>query len=124
MADILDQIKQVGALIGEGLVKEMAPQIASGFINQLFHRWNVNVGKIIQDVQNNRSLWQGVTSDLQRQVGDMVRKVGNVDFITSDFIITSIKKDFPGVASLFLNWPEAAEWLDRQVNDLKARLTV
>ncbi|MGQ9545928.1 MAG: hypothetical protein ACUVTR_02015 [Dehalococcoidia bacterium] len=120
MVDIVEKIKQYGSLFGTGLMKEAAPAIANGFINELFHRWHIDVAMITQYVQNNQSVWDKLAPDTRNQLGILVKKVGNLDFITPAFLITAIKKDFPAVASLFLNWPEAAEWLDKQINDLKA----
>lgn len=114
----LDTIKQYASMFGTGLLKQMAPGVASGFINGLFHQWHVDGAKITQDIQNNRSLWDGLEPDQRREIGDLAKKVG-LDFITPEFFINSIKKDFPGVASLFLQWPEAAEWLASQIDDLK-----
>ena len=115
----LDALKKSASAVGIGLLKGMAPRIASGFINEQFHQWHVDVAKITQDVQNNRSLWGEMEPDQRRQIDDLAKRVGNLDFITPEFLINSIKKDFPGVASLFLNWSEAAEWLARQIEDLK-----
>jgi len=116
----LGALKRYASAAGMGLMKEMAPRIAGGFINELFHQWHVDVARITKDVQDNRSLWGEMESDQRRQIGGLAKRVGNLDFITSEFLIDSIKKDFPGVASLFLNWPEAAEWLAKQIDDLKA----
>jgi len=116
----LGALKRYASAAGMGLMKEMAPRIAGGFINEKFHQWKVDVAKITKDVQNNRSLWGDMGPDQRSQVNDLAKRVGALDFITPEFLINSIKKDFPGVASLFLNWPEAAEWLGRQIDDLKA----
>lgn len=115
----LDTIKQYAGMFGTGLLKQMAPGVASGFINGLFHQWHVDVAKITQDVQSNRPLWDELEPDQRREISDLAKRVG-LDFITPEFFINSIKKDFPGVASLFLHWPEAAEWLASQIDDLKA----
>jgi hypothetical protein len=120
MLDMLDKIKRYGSFLGIGLVKEMAPGIAGGFINELFHKWHVDVAMITQLVQNNQSLWDRLTPDTRNQLSDLTKRVGNLDFITPNFLITSIKKDFPSVASLFVSWPEAADWLTRQISELKA----
>jgi len=116
----LGALKRYAGAAGTGLMKQVAPGIAGGFINELFHQWHVDVAKITKNVQDNRSLWDELRTDQRKQIGDLSQKVGNLDFITPEFLINSIKKDFPGVASLFLNWPEAAEWLARQIDDLKA----
>lgn len=120
MADLLNRIKSYGKTFGKGLMLEVVPGMASGAINQLFHQWKVDVDRIGNDVQNDRSLLADMSPETKKQLATVAQKVGNMDFITPEFLISSIKKDFPGVASLFLNWPEAAEWLDKQINELKA----
>jgi hypothetical protein len=64
-----------------------------------------------------------LSPDQQREFAIMAKRVGALDFITPAFLVNSIKKDFPTVASLFVNWPEAAEWLNKQVNDLKQAIS-
>lgn len=98
---------------------ELAPGIAAGLINELFHQWNVDAAKIIQDVQSNKSLWADMVPDQRKELNSLAARIGNLDFITPSFIITSVKDDFPAIASLFLNWPEAQQWLTGQINDLK-----
>jgi len=97
----------------------MAPQVAGGYINQLFHQWNVDVHKITEDIQSNRSLWEDIKPEQKEQLSSLAARIGNLDFITSELVIESIKTDFPAVASLFLGWPEAQEWLARQLDELK-----
>jgi hypothetical protein len=116
MLDILGKLKGYGS----GLIKEMVPVMAGGFINELFHQWHVDLAMVTQLVQGNQSLWDRLDPDTREQLSHMAQKVGSLDFITPEFLITSIRKDFSGVASLLLNWPEATEWLDRQINELKA----
>ena len=115
----LHKLKQVADIFGRGVVLQVAPRIAGGMINEFFHKWNVDVARITRDVQHDRCLWDNLTPDQREQLKIAAQKIGNLDFITTDFIITSIKKDFLAVATLLLNWPEAGEWLARQIDDLK-----
>lgn len=101
---------------------QVAPGLASGVINEFFHQWNVDVDKITEDVQRDRPLWGEMGPDERRQLAAFAGKMDNLDFITSQWLIDSIKKDFPAVASLFLNWLEAGEWLGRQIDELKREL--
>lgn len=119
----LHKLKQVADLFGRGVVLQMAPRIAGGMINRFFHEWNVDVARISQDVQHNRCLWDNLTPDQREQLKNGAQKIGSLDFITTDFIITSIRKDFLAVATLFVNWPEAGEWLARQIDELKREIS-
>jgi hypothetical protein len=119
MSNLLDTLKQYGGLLSRGLMIQLAPGIAEGLINELFHQWNVDRAKAIQDIQNNRSLWATMKPEERKQLRALAKTIGNLDFITPDLVISSIKKDFHSVASLFLNWPEAGDWLTRQIEELK-----
>jgi len=116
----LDILRKYANIFGTGLLKETTPKIAQGFINQLFHQWHVDTDMVTQYVQSNQSLWDKMAPDTRNQLGVLAERVGDLDFITPELFITGIKKDFPGVASLFLNWPEAGEWLTMQIDELKA----
>lgn len=108
---------------GKGLLAEAAPSFASGVIIELFHQWDVTVTKVTEDVQRDRSLWADIEPDDRKQLAVFARQLGSLDFITPELIIESIKEEFPAVASLFLNWPEAGQWLIRQVEQLKKEVT-
>jgi len=120
MSDLLGRIKHYGGIFGRGLLLEAVPGMAAGAINGLFHQWNVDVDTITEYVQNNRSLLEEMSPETKNQLAFAAQKVGNLDFITPIFFLNSIKKDFPEVAALFLRWPEAAEWLAKQIDELKA----
>ena len=118
----LTVLKQYASILGKGLMLQMAPGIAAGLANRLFHHLNVDVQGVIQRVQNNSSFWDELDENVQLEVKDLAGRLRNLDFITAELIIAGIKKEFPAVAGLFVSWPEAMDWLRRQVADLKTRV--
>jgi hypothetical protein len=120
MAD-LHKIKEAAGIFGKGMLLQMVPNVAAGLINQMFHQWNIDVGKVTEQINSNTSLWSQLAPEYQDELRGLAEKV-DLDFITPAFFINSIKKDFPGVASLFVNWPEAADWLGRQIVELQAAI--
>jgi len=118
----IGNFKDVANIFGRGLLLEMAPGVAGGFINDLFHSWKVDVAKITSHVKNDTYLWEKVTDEQWDQLKTASDKVGGLDFLTVDVVVGGIKKDFPAVASLFLNWPEAGQWLARQLDMLRQEL--
>jgi hypothetical protein len=122
MPNLFDKLKPYASILGKGLLLQMAPGIAAGIINELFHQWNIDVARINQDVQQNRSLWDVMDPKYREQLKTVGSAIGTLDFITPDFIAQSIKEDFPAVATLLLGSPEALEWLTRQINELKGGL--
>jgi hypothetical protein len=118
----LGKLKQYAGIFGKGLIQQMAPGVAEGAINQLFHEANVDVIKLGDYVQNNRSLWDQLTPQQQAELKSLSLWLGDLSFITPELIVNAIKKDFWVVANLLVNWPEAADWLERQINELKERI--
>ena len=119
MANFIDQLKHYSGTVGKSLMGEMVPGMAAGLITEQFHEWNINLADITNDIKNNRSLWAGLEEEQKRQLAFAAKRIGSLDFITVDWFIDAIKKDFPAVASLFLNWDMAGKWLERQINELK-----
>ena len=117
--DILDKAKRYIDLFGRGMLREMAPSVAGGIFAELIRAWNIDVVGITKLIQEKRSLWQGVKPEHRDKIGSLLQRIGNLDFITPQMLISSIKGDFPAIASLFLGWPEAYTWLEEQVEEIK-----
>ncbi len=122
MANLLDTLKQYAGIFGKGLLLQIATGVAEGFINKLFHEWKVDADKVKQDVLNSKSLLDEMKPEQLMQLKTLKQRVGSLDFITPDLVIKSIKDDFPGTASLFINWEPAMKWLTEQIEDLKKQV--
>jgi len=119
MALELPDLKKYAGLFSKGLVIEMAPEIAKGMIVEIFKAKKVSGKAAIDWVQNNTSLWKTLVPGEQALFKDLVERVGNVDWLDADWVIEAIKGDFPAVASLFLGWTKANNWLKRQVEIIR-----
>jgi hypothetical protein len=122
MPNFVDTLKRYSTIFGKGLIQQMVPGMAAGLIADLFEQWNVDVAKVTSDIQNNRSLWARLEDEQKQQLAFAAQRVGSLDFITPEFFINAIKKDFPAVASLFLNWDRAGNWLERQIQEIKTEI--
>ena len=101
---------------------QMAPEVAGGLINGFCHQWNMNVAKVTEDVRENKSFWLKMEPEQHEQLRALAEKLGDVDFLTTDVVINGIKKDFSGIASLFINWEPATKWLTEQIEDIKSKI--
>jgi hypothetical protein len=108
---------------GKSMAISQAPEIAKGFVNELFHQWKIDKDTLIADVLKNASILERMTPEQEKALRGVADLIGNLDFITSEVVIEGIRKDFPLVASLFLGWHEAADWLERQLDSLKQHIT-
>jgi hypothetical protein len=116
---MMNRLKGYGSMLGKGLLLQMAPGVAKGVIKELFTQYQVTVGKVVDDVKNNRPLLDNIGEEQLKNLKGAGSALGNLDFIDAKFVIDSIKDDFPAVASLFLSWTDANQWLLRQINALK-----
>jgi len=119
MAIDIDYIKNIGSMLGKGALTTVAPAVMKGALLKLFREGHMDVPKMSGWVQENRSLWDSMGQDHQQEVKQLASKLGSTDWLNADWAIKAIKGEFPGVASLFLGWPKAKRWLDRQLEVLK-----
>lgn len=113
-----DPKKAMGTFL-HGMVATQAPRIAKGTINQFFHDYKVDATTVIPLVEKNKSLWKMLPEDRYLQVKKAMSQVGEIDWLTSDWLMENVKAEHPGLVSLFLSWKKARNWLDRQVEEIK-----
>jgi len=119
MAIELPDLKKYAGLFSKGLIIEMAPEIAKGMIVEMFKARKTSVKSASNWVQSNTSLWMTLDSDEQAMLKNLAERVGNINWLDADWVIEAIKNDFPAVASLFLGWKKANNWLKRQVEIIR-----
>lgn len=115
-------LEKYGTLLGKGLVIEFAPDVLRCTLLELFAIRKVNVAKATNWVNANTNLWTMLGSEYQNYLKRLGKELPNLDWITSDWVIEAIKGDYPGVASLFLGWRKASNWLERQINQIKTEI--
>jgi hypothetical protein len=108
-----------GDALLRGLASTFAPDMAAGALVELLREQKIDVKKISQWVQENHSLLDELKPEDRANLKKMAAGVGEVDWLTTEWAIEAIRGDFPAVASLFLGWPKARNWLGRQVEALK-----
>ena len=115
----LPDLKNYAGMLRKGLIIEMAPEIAKGMLVELFKSKKVTAESACDWVQSNSSLWKTLEPKEQRMLKNLAVKGGNLDWLEAAWVIAAIKKDLPAVASLFLGWKKANNWLIRQVEIIK-----
>lgn len=116
---MLDKLKRYAEVFGSGLTLEVMPDITAGVILEIFHHWQIDVTKVTRHVEQNISLWGKLEPHQRENLKKAAQRVGKVDWATPNWFIKTIKKDYPAVASLILDWPEAYAWLEHQIEELK-----
>lgn len=118
--EIPEMLKEYGGMFGRGLILQMVPEIGKGVLAGIFKAEGVNLQKATKWVQDNVNLWWDVFKPEYRDgLKELAQRGGGVDWLTADWVVEAIKHDFPLVASLFLGWKKAGNWLTRQVEIVK-----
>ena len=113
-----DAKRTMGTLL-HGMVATQAPRIAKGLINQYFREYKVNARTVMPLVEKNQSLWKLLPKKNYLQVKKALNQVGDIEWLTSDWLMANVKEEHPGLVSLFLSWRKARNWLDRQIEEIK-----
>ncbi len=115
-------IQKYGKVLGRGFAATLAPSILKGVLVELFRTKKVDVKKATLWIETNKSLLGSFDSEYKRQIKHLASTVGDVSWLTTDWAINCLRKDFPAVASLFLGWPKGETWLKRQIEEIKNEL--
>ena len=115
-------IKKYSQIIGNGAKATIAASIFKGMLVGLFRDNRVDIKTVNEWVQADKSFLDSLNPEQKRQLKQLASKMGDMNFITTEWVIDALREDFPAVASLFLGWEKGRNWLARQVERIKAEL--
>ncbi len=118
----LAPIEKYGKMALGGFVANSAPKIAKGMINEYLRMSKLDVKQVIALVQEDKSLWSVLPSDALDNIAIAGRRLNDVSWFDTDWLIDAIRNDHPTISSLFLGWEEARQWLEKQVEILHNKL--
>ncbi len=119
MPDIFEKVQSLAGPSMRGLAAQFAPSITKGLLIEYLGK--IKIEDIMSYVEKDVSLWSQ-TPEYQAKIKKLARMQGNLSWLTSDWLIEAIRKDLPSLASMFLGWKKARNWLDRQVAELKQQI--
>jgi hypothetical protein len=105
-------------ILGSGLLVLAGPQLFEG----MFSEWvkTLRIIDVEEWVIHDQNLWDNIEPGWQANLvryGPRMGKIG--EMLTVEWAIKTTVPKNPALASLFLNWPDAQEWLGRNLEDLK-----
>ncbi len=101
----------------KGIAIEYLPNIAKGALVKAIAP--VTVQQASQFVLGNVNIIDMVPENIDREIHNL--KLGNLDWLTADWLIEAIKQDKPQLASLFKSWRKGHNWLTRQCDMAKSK---
>jgi len=108
-----------GELILHGLVANNAPNMFKGMLNTWLTDFMID-SKVISDmVMQNKSLWSMLPENQYDRFQKILGQIGDIDWLTTEWLIDAVRKEHSAIASLFLGWKKGRNWLDRQLAEIK-----
>ena len=117
-----DLLQKYGSMFGRGLLATEAPRLVKGALIESLKNNQVDVKKASLWVEKNVTLWNKLSLYNQKGIRRLRQMAGEPDWLTTEWVIDSLKKDMPALASLFLGWEKANNWLNRQVRIIREKL--
>lgn len=127
MNTTLDSFSGLGKFAVRGIINVSAPSIVKGFLVEILHqdgfykgrKRKIDVKLLTELVNENAGLWDLFPPQLCIKTKNVMAQVDNKDWFTAVWVIEAIKGDHPVLASLFLGWRKAFNWLERQIEEIK-----
>lgn len=115
-----DLDKYTGPLMW-GLAGTFAPGILKGVMIE--HLSGVSVKEMSSWIMEGRGLLDQVDDKTRSKLKKLAGKIGRLEWLTADWAIDAVRKEHPALASLFLGWPEARAWLEKQAQTIREELS-
>lgn len=119
---IPEEIKEYAGLFGRGIIIKAAPEVVKGILVGIMKTKKTNVQGVTKWVEENVSLWDALEPKHQEGLMRLGEYVKNLDWLTASYFIDAIREELPAVASLFLGWKKANNWLERQIETIKTEI--
>ena len=107
-------------VLTSGLLKFAGPEVLSGMLSEFLGK--ITVKEIAIWVTLEKRIWDEIPPGYQSQLKKFSANLDNLDWLTVEWAVLAVKGKNPGVASLFINWPEAREYLAKQLVDMKEEI--
>lgn len=116
-----EALKGFAGLTFHGLIATNAPTLFKGILVELLRQGKVTVNDLVPLIEGNKSLWKSglFPIDYVEKLRVAASRVGDTDWLTAAWCIEAIRQDHPALASLFISWKKAHNWLGRQIAEVK-----
>jgi hypothetical protein len=106
-------IAKYGDFLLTGLISEVGPEIIRGALVELLS--STTVAQATEWVEKDYVLWDKIPEEVKEKLHRFSHRLGDISWLTTEWAIDAMRNDLPALASLFLGWKKANNWLSRQV---------
>jgi hypothetical protein len=103
-----------------GVLINYAPRILKGAMKEYLGA--IPFDKMIDWINRDQNLWETLPPGLQATFIDFGPRFGDMGWFTVEWVIETGTETSPSLASLYSGWPEAHNWLEKQIEDIKTHM--
>ena len=115
------QLKKYKPIIEKGIMLEYAPQMVQGALVEILDVIGLDVKKANEWVQKDICLWDELDPKYQQTLINLRIKLGDLNWFTGKWIVNAIRREKPALASVFIGWVKAGNWLERQASIIREK---
>jgi hypothetical protein len=103
-----------------GSIIEAAPSVLKAAMQEYLSK--VKFNEMVQWINEDRSLWEALPDNYRRVFKDYGSKLGKMEWFTPEWVIEAGRESAPSLYSLFIGDPDAQNWLERQIAEIKENI--
>lgn len=118
----MDFTNLLGSSFFGGAIIHYFPHMLRGGLKEYMGK--VKFHDLVDWVNADKNLWQELPDNFKNTLLDYGPRLGDLEWLTADWVIDASSESAPSIASLLTGWPEGHAWLERQVEDIKSHTKV
>lgn len=111
----------LGKAFFAGALMNITPGMLEGVMQE--YLGSVRVNDLVGMVLTDQNIWSMIDPKQQKTFTDLAPRLGDLDWLTLEWVMQTGRKSGPALYSVLENWPEGLQWLGRQIADIKLNLT-
>lgn len=113
-------VARYGNILLGGLIAELSPELFKGMLVELLKK--TTVAEASEWVMKDYVLLEKVPPQTLARLKSFSPRFGSLEWLTAEWVIEALRADVPALASLFMGWKKAYNWLVRQVNIIQREI--
>lgn len=113
------KLKNLGSTLLTGAFAQWGPNIVKGAMKEYLHL--LSPRDFAKVVQSDQKIFDSLDPEHQRMVLKAMSKLGDLSWLTKEWVMENGRETAPAIHSMLMSWPEAQDWLERNIEDLKQR---
>lgn len=104
-----------------GYLMNLAPDMMEGALDEVLK--DVKLADLALAIKTNLRIWDVIPPQQQESFVELAPKVGDLEWLTLEWVMVKGRKSAPSLYSALTGWPEGLQWLESQINDIKIQLS-